>query len=151
MMMLRVRTSRPSTMTVRGLVIVPWPVMTSTLRDFIRPLRPLTRPSTTLSLRRTGALPVDAHLTLKVQAILVGVAHFEHELRRLDHGLGRNAAAQEAGAAQAPVLLDQGDLSPSQRAVQRRRVAPGPRADDGNVVFCRRLLHLPLVVAPSFD
>jgi hypothetical protein len=55
------------------------------------------------------------------------------ELRGLEHGLGRYAAAVEAGAAQA-VALDQEGASAELGGAERGHVAAGTATDDGDVI-----------------
>ncbi len=67
-------------------------------------------------------------------------------LGRLEQLLGRDAAAVQAGAAD-PLLLDDGDVHPGARAVQRSRVAAGPAAEDHEIEVVRHVYtsrsHLP--------
>ena len=56
-------------------------------------------------------------------------------VRVLEQRLGRDAAPQQAGAAERLLLLDDGDLQSELRGADRGHVAAGAGADDDDVVF----------------
>ena len=56
-------------------------------------------------------------------------------VRVLEQRLGRNAAPQQAGAAERLLLLDDGDLQAELRGADRGDVAAGAGADHDDVVF----------------
>ncbi len=61
-----------------------------------------------------------------------------HDLERvrvLEQRLGRNAAPQQAGAAERLLLFDDGDLQAELRGADGRHVAAGAGADDDDVVL----------------
>ena len=56
-------------------------------------------------------------------------------VRVLEQRLGRDAAPEQAGAAERLLLLDDGGLEAELRGADRGDVAAGARADDDDVVF----------------
>ena len=114
-------------MTVRSAPSEPTPSKIVIFFDFMKPVRPLTRPSTTFCLRAwaeakstVGCAGLDAELG--------GVGDVAVHRRRLEERLGRDAATVEAGAAHL-VLLDDGDVEAGGRGVERGAVSAGAAAD----------------------
>ena len=62
-------------------------------------------------------------------------------VRVLEQRLGRNAAPEQAGAAERLLLLDDGDLEAELRGADRRDVAAGAGADHDDVVFVGHVCH----------
>ena len=80
----------------------------------------------------------DAGVDAEVGGALDGAQH----LGRLEELLGRDAPAVQAGAAD-PALLDQGDVQPGRRSVERGRVAGRPSTEDHDVELLGQDGHLP--------
>ena len=72
-----------------------------------------------------------------LDAELGGVADVVEHLGGVEQRLGRDAAAQRAGAAELGVLLHQRHLHPELRGADRRHVAAGAAADDHQVLVER--------------
>ena len=75
---------------------------------------------------------VDGRLARQDDAVVLGVADAVGEGRRFEQGLGRDAAAMQARAADL-VLVDEGDLEPELGGAERRRVAAGARAEHDEI------------------
>ena len=105
--------------------------MTRTLRRLASWARPPVSVSMTCSLRAR---------TLSIEILRLGEfdAPFGHLGRFADHlgdvqqGLRRNAAAQQAGAAEPRIGLDDRDFQPQVGGQERGRVAARPAAEDHN-------------------
>ena len=90
-------------------------------------------PSTIFCLRawRSAKLTIGA---LGLDAELAGVGDVTVDRGRLEERLGRDATTIEAGAADVG-HLDQCDLEPGGRGVQRGSVTAGAAADDDEIEF----------------
>ncbi len=112
------------------------PLIQSILFFLNRNSTPLVRPVTTRSLRVctwlmsmvTAAPPSEIAPVLRVLRDLERVGMLEQRL-------GRNAAPQQAGAAERLLLLDHGGLQTELRGANGGDVSAGSRADDDDVVF----------------
>ena len=76
---------------------------------------------------------VQAHLSRR-NADLGAVPALLEQVRRVEQGLGRDAAPQRADAPEARLLLDDQDRHAELRRADRRDVAAGSGADDAKVV-----------------
>ena len=75
---------------------------------------------------------VDLRLTGQVQPEVLGMPDTVGECSRLEQGLGRDAAAMQACAADL-VLIDEGDLQPELGRTERGRIAACAGAEDHEV------------------
>ena len=82
----------------------------------------------------------------RVDAELLGAAHRAEHLGGLEQLLGRDAAAVQAGAADA-LLLDERDAQAGRRAVERGRVPAGSATEDDDIDVFGHALILALRVA----
>ena len=80
---------------------------------------------------------VHGRLARQRQPEFLGVAHAVGKRGGLEQGLGRDAAAMEAGAADL-VLVDESDLQTELRGPESGRVAAGSGAEDDEIEVVRR-------------
>ena len=91
---------------------------------------------------------VDADV-LGVDADLLAVQRLVVDLGRVEQRLGGDAAAQEAGAAEAVVLLDDDDLHSKLSGADGGDIAAGAGADDREVVQGHEVLQKSVTAASS--
>ena len=113
------------------------PLIQSILFFLNRNSTPLVRPVTTRSLRAcTCAMSMPtARVAANRDAPLLRVLNDLQRVRVLEQRLGRDAAPQQAGAAERLLLLDDRDLEAELRGADGGHVAAGAGADDDDVVF----------------
>jgi len=85
---------------------------------------------------------IERHARLaEIDAELAGPLGVLDQRRDVEQRLRRNAALEEAGAAEALARVDHDGLEPELGAAKRRRVAAGPAAHDGHVHLDDEVTH----------
>ncbi len=106
--------------------------MTRTLRRLASWARPPESVSMTFSLR-ARTLSIEILRLGELDAPFGHLGRFAHHLGDVQQGLRRDAAAQQAGAAEPRVGLDDGDFQPQVGGQERGRITARPAAEDNNL------------------